>query len=207
MSLELWLAFTVAATILCATPGPTILLVTGFALRHGTRRALPAVGGVVAGDALAMSLSLAGVGAIVAASAELFTLLKLIGAGYLVWLGVKAWRTPVPSRGIDVADAAPPGRLQRQAFIVTALNPKGIMFFIAFMPQFVSTAAPVLPQLAILGGTFLIVAGINAALYVLLAGHMQHRLRDGRALAWANRVGGSFLIGAGLLTLTLRRTG
>lgn len=204
MSFEIWLAYTVAAVILCATPGPTIFLVSGFALRHGTRRAMPAVGGVVAGDAIAMALSLAGVGAVITASAELFTLLKLVGAAYLVWLGIKAWRAPVPEHGVDVADVTP-ARMQRQAFIVTALNPKGIMFFIAFMPQFVSTSAPVMPQLLILAVTFLVVAGLNAALYVLLAGRLQERLRDGRALRWANRVGGSFLIGAGVLTATLRR--
>ncbi len=206
MSFEIWLAYTVAAAILCATPGPTILLVTGFALRHGSRRALPAVLGVVAGDAIAMALSLAGVGAIVAASADLFTLLKLMGAGYLIWLGLEAWRTPVPRGCIDVAQTTA-AQMQRRAFVVTALNPKGIMFFIVFLPQFVSASAPVMPQLLLLGVTFLMIAGLSVTLYVLLAGRLQERLRDGRGLRWANRLGGSCLIGAGVLTATLRRAG
>jgi threonine/homoserine/homoserine lactone efflux protein len=206
MTLELWLAFTVAASVLLAVPGPTILLVVGFALRHGTRAALGTVGGVVTGDALAMTLSLAGVGAVLAASATLFTGLKLAGAAYLVWLGVRAWRAPVPDRRIEPPSVA--GRVMgRQAFVVTALNPKSIAFFVAFMPQFVTPTAPVLPQLFLLGTTFLVLAALNAAAYAVLAGRLQRRLRDGHALRWANRVGGGFLIGAGLLTATLRRAG
>ncbi len=204
MSFETWLAFTVAASVLLIVPGPTILLVTGFALRHGTAAAMRTVSAVVAGDALAMTLSLAGVGALLATSATLFTALKFVGAGYLVWLGIKAWRAPVPERGLDLPPVDGTG-LRRQAFIVTALNPKGIMFFVAFMPQFVSTTAPVLPQLLLLGATFLFLAGLNAALYVLLAGRVKDGLRDRRTLVWANRMGGSFLIGAGVLTATLRR--
>jgi len=88
MSLDVWIAFTAAAGVLLAVPGPTVLLVTGFAVRHGTASALRAVAGVVAGDALAMTLSLAGVGALLATSAAAFAALKWAGAAYLVWLGL-----------------------------------------------------------------------------------------------------------------------
>ncbi|MEO1093040.1 MAG: LysE family translocator [Pseudomonadota bacterium] len=203
MPFELWLAFTIAATVLLAVPGPTILLVTGFAIRHGSAAALRTVAGVVAGDALAMTLSLLGVGAVLAASAEAFTVLKLLGAGYLIYLGVKQWRAPSLLPG-DAPDTTPTD-LSRQAFVVTALNPKSIAFFVAFMPQFVTPTAPVLPQLLIMGTTFLVLAGVNAALYALLAGSVRQRIRDARLLTWANRAGGSMLVGAGVLTALLRR--
>jgi threonine/homoserine/homoserine lactone efflux protein len=204
--LDLWVAFSLAAAVLLAVPGPTILLVTGFAIRYGTRAALGTVAGVVAGDALAMTLSLAGVGALLAASAEAFTVLKLLGAFYLVWLGIRQWRAAVPVHGLEPATVARPD-LARQAFVVTALNPKSIAFFVAFMPQFVTPSMPVLPQLLAMGTTFLVLAGLNVALYAVLAGQMRAGLRDARRLVWANRVGGSFLIGAGLLTALLRRPG
>ncbi len=203
MNVETWLAFAVAASVVLVVPGPTVLLVTGFALRHGTAAAMRTVSGVVAGHALAMTLSLVGVGALLAASATLFAALKLLGAAYLIWLGIRPWRARVPERGLDLPLVDGSG-LKWQAFTVTALNPKGIVFFVAFMPQFVSTTAPVLPQLLLLGVTFLVLASFNASLYVLLVGSVQERPRERRTLVWANRLGGSFLIGAGVLTATLR---
>src|SRR3712207_6098413 len=121
MTLESWTAFALASLALLAVPGPTILLVVGQSLGAGGRRgALPRVAGVALGDLTAMTLSLAGLGAVLAASAILFTLLKWAGAAYLVWLGLRLWRAPV------MAEAAPPlpaGRAMRDAWLVTALNP------------------------------------------------------------------------------------
>jgi len=206
MTFEIWLAFTLAAALLLALPGPTVLLVSGFALRHGSAAALRSVAGVVAGDAVAMTLSLAGIGAVLATSAALFTALKWAGAAYLIWLGIRIWRQPAPT-GRTAPPTVDHGALGRHAFVVTALNPKSIAFFVAFMPQFVTPVAPALSQLVLLGSTFLVLAGVNAAAYVLLAGRLRGLLAGPAAWRWTNRVGGGCLVGAGVLTAALRRGG
>jgi threonine/homoserine/homoserine lactone efflux protein len=201
MSMEIWLAFTLAAIIILVIPGPTILLVMSQALTHGRRTVLPLTCGVVLGDFTAMVLSLVGLGAILAASAALFILLKGIGALYLFYLGIKMWRSKPGTPHLEVPKREVSGRTQfRRAYIVTALNPKGIVFFVAFMPQFVSHTAPVLPQLVIMGSTFLVLAGINATLYGLLAGQLQEAMQSPRVRKAFDIVGGSALIGAGALT-------
>ena len=201
MELATWLAFCAAAIVMLLIPGPTILLVIGQSLGGGTRTALPLVAGVALGDLTAMTLSLAGLGAILATSATLFTALKWVGAAYLVWLGVKLWRAPVE------AGAAPPlpaGRALREAWLVTALNPKGIVFFVAFVPQFIDPARPFVIQAALLVATFVTLAAANAAIYAALAGRLSGAVRRPSVRRALNRVGGGVLVGAGL-AVALRR--
>lgn len=205
MSLELWLAYTLAAVVVLVIPGPTILLVMSQALTHGRRTVLPLTCGVVLGDLTDMVLSLLGLGAILAASASLFIALKWLGAAYLIYLGVKMLRTKPGARHMEVGKPNVSSReMFRRAYVVTALNPKGIVFFVAFMPQFVSHSAPVVPQLVIMGGTFLILAGINAMLYGLLAGQMREKMQSPRLRRAFDLAGGSALIGAGTLTGALQ---
>ena len=208
MSLELWLAFAVASSVLLAVPGPTVMLVVSYALGRGGRSAWATVPGVTLGDFTAMTVSLLGAGAVLAASATLFTALKLFGAAYLVWLGIKLWRTePTP----DAIGTAIPGNgngnrtMFWNAYVVTALNPKSVVFFTAFVPQFVVADQPLLPQFAILEATFLILATIGAAVWAVLAGQMRARFQRPATLRLVNRIGGSFLIGAGVLTAVARR--
>jgi threonine/homoserine/homoserine lactone efflux protein len=206
MTLEIWLAFVLASAVMLAIPGPTILLVIGYGLQHGMRAALPVVLGVALGDLTAMTFSLAGLGALLATSASLFTVLKVAGALYLVYLGIRMWRAdPVLPQAEAKAVPVMGRRMARQAFIVTALNPKSIVFFIAFLPQFIDHGSAVTPQLVTLGATFLVIAVVNAWIYAVMAGRARSRIEDLRILRWANRVGGSLLIGAGLLTAGLRR--
>ena len=206
MPLDLYLAYVLATCVILVIPGPTIVLVVSYALSHGRRSALATVAGVAAGDFLAMTLSLAGVGALLAASATAFTVLKWIGAAYLVWLGVRLWRTPGAPVEVEPAASARPARsMARHAFVVTALNPKSIAFFVAFMPQFISPDRPALPQVALLGATFLALAVANAAGYALLAGALRSRIRRPATLRLVHRTGGTALIGAGLVTAALRR--
>ena len=157
MSIEHWLAFVAASAILLAIPGPTILLVISYALGHGRRFAAATVAGVALGDFTAMTASMLGLGALLAASAAIFTVLKWIGAAYLIYLGIKLWRAPV-------ADTAAAGEAQESdgsalriflhTYVVTALNPKSIIFFVAFLPQFLDTARPVFTQMLIFETTF-----------------------------------------------------
>jgi threonine/homoserine/homoserine lactone efflux protein len=201
MDLDIWLAFCAAALVMLLIPGPTILLVIGQSLGGGAGRALPLVAGVALGDLTAMTLSLAGLGAILATSATLFTALKWAGAAYLVWLGVKMWRAPVEP------GAAPPlaaGRALREAWLVTALNPKGIVFFVAFVPQFIDPARPFPMQALVLVATFVTLGAANAALYAALATNLSGAVRRPSVRRVLNRTGGAVLMGAGL-AVALRR--
>ena len=208
MPLELWIAFALASAILLAIPGPTVMLVVSYALRHGRRSAWATVPGVSLGDLTAMTVSLAGAGAVLAASAELFTVLKLCGAAYLIWLGVKLWRTEPEGLSVDRGMAGSSrvlGTMFWNSYVVTALNPKSIVFFIAFVPQFVTAGAPVVPQFALLIATFVGLATINTLVWVLLIGEMRRRIERPGVLRWMNRTGAGFLIGAGVLTALTRR--
>jgi threonine/homoserine/homoserine lactone efflux protein len=205
MSFEPWLAFVAASIVLLAIPGPTVLLVVSYALGHGRRYAAATVAGVALGDLTAMTASLLGLGALLAASAGIFTAVKWVGAAYLVYLGLKLWRVPVGEPGQADISETRPGRIFAHAYVVTALNPKGIVFFVAFLPQFLDMARPVLPQMAILVATFVTLATVNAALFGLMASSARRTIRKPSAQRLVNRIGGSFLIGAGLVTAAWRR--
>ncbi|QFT59145.1 Homoserine/homoserine lactone efflux protein [Sulfitobacter sp. THAF37] len=206
MTLDLWLAFVAASTALLLIPGPTVLLVLSYALSRGRSVALASAAGVALGDLVAMSASLAGLGALVLASATLFTVLKWAGAAYLVWLGIRLIRS-APEKGLDLPDRADIGAagVFRHAAAVTALNPKSIGFFIAFVPQFVTADAVLLPQFAILIVTFVGLAGLNALAYALLADRLRRVIGRPAILTWITRAGGTALIGMGVLTATLRK--
>ena len=206
MSFELWIAFVIASTAMLMVPGPTVMLVVSYALGHGRSSGWATVPGVTLGDFAAMTASLLGAGAVLAASATLFTALKLAGAAYLVWLGIKLWRAkPELDHLQDTRRTKSNKAMFWNAFVVTALNPKSIMFFVAFVPLFVDPARPVAMQFVILEGTFLVLACVNIALWAVLAGQLRSRFRKPETLKLINRLGGSFMIGAGVLTATLRR--
>lgn len=206
MSLHTWLAFAGASIILLLIPGPTILLVIGDTLAHRGRSAWSTVAGVAAGDITSMSISLAGAGALLAASAEVFTLLKLAGGLYLIYLGAKsvlgAWRM----RG-DAQQATLPTQQKSNrgrflsAWAVTALNPKSIVFFVAFVPQFISADHGFVSQCAILLPTFVLLASANAAMYSLAARRLSNRLVSPAAQRYFGYAGGAVLIGAGAIAL------
>jgi threonine/homoserine/homoserine lactone efflux protein len=205
MALDHWLAFVAASAVLLAIPGPTVLLVISYALGHGRRSATSTVAGVALGDFTAMTASMLGLGALLAASAVLFMVLKFVGAAYLVFLGVKLWRAPVGGVSAEaVVPMARPGRVFLHAYAVTALNPKSIVFFIAFLPQFLDGTRAVLPQLVIFEVSFLVLATANALTYALLASVARRRIRQPGVQRAVNRVGGSLLVGAGALAVAWR---
>jgi threonine/homoserine/homoserine lactone efflux protein len=138
MLIETWLAFVAASIVMLLIPGPTVTLVVGYAPAYGRAPAIAA--GVAFGDFTAMTLSLLGLGAALAASAKLFTAIKLIGAAYLVYLGWRLWNAPIDRPPRAAPDPRTPLSTAVHAFTVTALNPKGIVFFVAFVPQFIDRA-------------------------------------------------------------------
>lgn len=208
MPLDLWLTFVAASTALLLIPGPTVLLVLSYALSKGRSVAVASAAGVALGDLVAMTASLVGLGALVLASATAFTVLKWAGAVYLVWLGIRLLRS-APSAGLG---AMTPARnvtaysVFGHAAAVTALNPKSIAFFIAFVPQFVRPDAALIPQFAVLIATFVGLAAINALAYALLADKLRRTIGRPSVITWLTRAGGATLVGMGVLTATLRRT-
>ncbi|UWR27315.1 LysE family translocator [Sulfitobacter sp. S223] len=207
MPIDLWLTFVAASVALLLIPGPTVLLVLSYALSKGRSVAVASAAGVALGDLIAITASLMGLGALVLTSATLFVALKWVGAIYLVYLGVKLIRS-APSDGLSVpeADSVTSGKVFSHAAAVTALNPKSIAFFIAFVPQFVRTESPLLPQFAILIVTFVALAALNALAYALAADRLRRVIAKPGIIAWITRAGGAALISMGVLTATLRRS-
>jgi threonine/homoserine/homoserine lactone efflux protein len=205
MALDHWLAFVAASAVLLAIPGPTVLLVISYALGHGRRSATSTVAGVALGDFTSMTASLVGLGALLAASVTLFGVLKFIGAAYLIYLGLKLWRAPVAGASVDAAvPAERPGRIFLHAYAVTALNPKSMVFFIAFLPQFLDGTRALVPQLVIFEASFLTLATLNALGYALLASAARRTIRRPAVQRAVNRTGGTLLIGAGALAAAWR---
>ncbi len=211
MSLEIWLAFVMATVVFCIIPGPTVILVVGQAITHGKKSVIPLVAGVLAGDFTAMTLSVIGLGAILATSASLFLILKWFGVGYLIYLGIKTWRQ-APQRFAEADFSGPDtdskqGRnMFRSAFLVTALNPKDIIFFVAFLPQFIDPQTAVFPQWLILMATLLCLVGLNISVYTYFAGTVRQHIQSYQARKRLNRIGGTALVSAGLITATLQRS-
>lgn len=207
MSIELWLLYLVAATGLSLTPGPNGLLALTHGARLGFRRAAFTIIGGGLGFFVLIAVSLAGMGALLVASETAFTIAKWLGAAYLVFLGVQLWRAPSPVLAPQASGADRPVesgfRLFSEGFLVAVSNPKGIIFFAAFMPQFMTPGVPFLTQLLVLGGTFVVVE----ILYEFMLAGLAHRiapwlLRHGRAF---NRITGGTFVGIGAALTTAGR--
>lgn len=172
-------------------------------LGHGRKATTATVAGVALGDFTAMTASMLGLGALLAASAAIFTGLKWIGAAYLIYLGIKLWRVPVSDRSAEAEDAETakerPFRIFLHTYAVTALNPKSIIFFVAFLPQFLDTSKPIAFQMIVFEVTFLALATLNATTYGLMASMARKTIRKPSVQRLVNRTGGTLMIGAGLL--------
>lgn len=208
MSLDLWLTFVVASTALLVIPGPTLMMVLSYAMTQGRRVAIASALGVATGDLIAMTLSVIGLGALFLTSALAFTVLKWVGAVYLIYLGLRMlWsaRTPTETTLMNKPQGQRAGKVFRDLATVTALNPKSNTFFVAFVPQFIDPNASFAPQAGILIATFVTIAGINALVFALAANAMRARITRPSVQMWLTRAGGATLVGMGLLTATLRR--
>lgn len=184
MSLHTWLLYLAAAIGLSVTPGPNSLLVLTHGALHGHRKAACTVAGSALGFTLLIGLSMAGIGALLQASAHALTVLKIVGGAYLVWLGIQLWRAPALDlrAGADTADAR--GRALFRDGLLTALsNPKALLFYGAFLPQFIDPRRDLLLQFVVMAVVFVVVECIVEMGLALLA----HRVRP-----WLQRVGRSF---------------
>ena len=199
MQFDLWLSFVVASAIIIAVPGPTVLLLISRTVERGPAGSIPLLLGTLPG-------AVVGIGVSFAASAELFTVLKWLGAAYLVYLGVAQWRrgagTAAPSTASTAGSEGRGGLWQ--GFLVSTLNPKAIVFYVAFIPQFMDPRGPALPQMLILGATFVIALVPVLGCYVMAAAVLRRGINSPGALRTLNRVGATTMVGAGILTATLR---
>ncbi|GAA2082464.1 LysE family translocator [Aeromicrobium tamlense] len=208
-ALDQLLAFALASLVLILIPGPSVLFVIGRSLAHGRRAGILSVlGNGLGGLPVVLAVSL-GLGAIVAGSAVLFTIVKVLGAGYLVYLGVQAMRhaSIAVTAEVDGPEESP-WRALGEGFVVGATNPKTIVFFVAVLPQFVSFESGAIgSQMAVLGVLFLLIAIVCDSGWALLAGTARQWFTGSpRRLAAVRRSGGAMLVGLGGILLTTSRT-
>jgi threonine/homoserine/homoserine lactone efflux protein len=205
MSLQLYLAFVAACIALALLPGPIVTLVIANGLRHGTRAALTNIAGVQLGIAIVMGIVAVGLTSLMATMGYWFDWVRFAGAAYLIWLGIKLVRAPV--EGIDGKAPPPPprGGFFLQGFLVTLSNPKLLVFFGAFIPQFVDMSQDHVSQVALLGVTFMITGAITDSIYALLAGRARLFFSK-RRTRLLSRISGGFMFGGGVwLALTRAR--
>ena len=189
-----------AVVLLILAPGPTMLMCMTNAINHGRGAAMASSFGALAASVVVMSLSALGLGAVLAASEAAFTVLKVVGAVYLVWLGIKTFRSG--GAGLQLASDAPvqPRSMFVQGFLVGASNPKALLFFAAFFPQFIDASQPVFAQFAILAGTFVVGDFLMLTACAFGVGYIAPRLRHAHVVRWINRVcGGLFTLMGGVL--------
>jgi homoserine/homoserine lactone efflux protein len=196
MPFSTWIAFVIAGTIIAISPGSGAVLSMAHGLAYGVRRASVTVFGLQLGLLLVFAIAGAGVGSLLLASEAAFNVVKVIGALYLIYLGVSQWRAAVsPAAPGAALEAHPPAaRRVLTGFLTNATNPKGIIFMVAVLPQFISQSLPLLPQLAILGATMVTIDTIVMHGYAFLAASMQRFFRDAGALRKQNRFFGGILV-------------
>ena len=201
MPLETWLAYTLVTTTFLLIPGPTIILVISYSLLRGRQAVIALVLGVGLGDITAMSLSFLGVGVLLQTVTTAFYFIKWLGAAYLIWLGIKMWFSASELTDLDKKNRSHAWReIFSSAYITTALNPKSIIFFLAFIPQFIEPELPFKTQVVILGATFFVLAIISVLGYAALAIYAGQQLNLTVIQRWTHRIGGGLLIGAGGMT-------
>lgn len=206
MSLEMWLAFVVTSTIVLLIPGPTIFTVVGYSIAHGRRAYLPIVTAIALGDSAAITLSLLGLGALLTASALTFAVVKWAGGLYLVYLGIRLFRANVTeTQVVTHARAESRWHLFRNMFLVAFLNPKGIVFYVAFFPQFVDPSGDIGAQLSMLALTFIVLGVFNSTFYAAFGASTRTLFSSPRARCGFNIVGGSLLSASGVYAILVRR--
>ncbi|MEN3030521.1 LysE family translocator [Chromobacterium amazonense] len=208
MSLQTWLLFVTTVFFVSATPGPNMLLAMTHGIHYGVRRTLMTCLGLMTALGLIMAGSVAGLGALLATSELLFSIVKYAGALYLVYLGVKTWRSlpqPVAELREDDSGKHGPWALFRHGFLVAMSNPKAFIFFTALFPQFMNAHQPQGPQLAILAATFYLIESCWQLTYASSGARLARWLNSASRLRMVNRFSGGAFVGAGVLLTGLSR--
>jgi len=197
MPLDLYLAFIAACVVLIAIPGPNVALIVANSVAHGARYGLMTVAGTASAMVLQLALVVLGASALLGMLANLFDWLRWLGVAYLVWLGVRTWRAAATDLAGTQAEPRSMASIFSRGFAVSLTNPKTLLFYAAFLPQFVGIGdGEATYQLLLLAGTFLVVAVLLDGAWALLAGRLRSLLRARARLR--NRITGGLLIGAGV---------
>ena len=207
MPLDTWLAFFVASWLISLSPGAGAISCMTAGVRFGYRRGLWNILGLELGIMLVLIIVAVGVGAVLVASETAFTIVKWLGVGYLVWLGIQQWRAPAAPIALDgeVARGGTARALVLRGFLVNATNPKGILFMLAVLPQFIDPALPQFPQYAICAVTLIFTDLVVMSAYTGLAARVLRLLHAPRHLRALNRAFGGVFVGAGALLATFHR--
>ena len=204
MELHVFAAFVVATAIMISLPGPSVLLTIAHSLSFGGRKALATVAGATAGVAAQLAIAAIGLVSLLQVMAGAFDWLRWAGALYLIYLGIKQWRSAgMPAEGD--APAASGTSLFVQGLIITTFNPKSLIFIAAFLPQFIDASQPLGVQIAIIVPTFLVITFGVTSIWVIAAGNARRFFRSPRAFRIVSRVSGSLMIGAGVGLALARR--
>ncbi|GAB3488352.1 LysE family translocator [Marinomonas epiphytica] len=202
MSVEIFIVYCAVAFFYIISPGPAVFLAIYNGALHGTRRVVAAALGNILGLLILSSLSISGLSAVLMASSSLFTLVKVVGAVYLVYLGIKQFRAKpnamlgVQSSPCQVSHSM--GRYFREGFVVAVTNPKPIIFFAALFPQFLTTEQAILPQFMIMTGMFMLFSFLSLFTYGYLGKKAKHFLSDNRRVQWFQRISGGLFVGMGI---------
>ncbi len=196
MTIEVWSAFVAAVILMMITPGPSQLLMLSNSMANGFRRSLATATGDLSANVLQMLAAGIGLGAVVHASEHAFTVIKWLGAAYLVWMGISRIRK-AGRGGIGTAQRGSLVRLWTQGFVTSAANPRAVVFFAALFPQFISAHAPFWEQFLALSVTYVVIDGLFLSAYGGGAAWIAGRLRP-TARAWLDRLSGGFLVAAGV---------
>ncbi|MDN2700003.1 LysE family transporter [Janthinobacterium sp. SUN073] len=211
MHFATWITFVIAASIIAVSPGSGAVLSMSHGLSYGVRKASATILGLQLGLLVVLGIAGAGVGSLLLASEVAFNIVKTVGALYLIYLGLSQWRARVAVTGNltgDLhADAVVPsmGRRVLTGFLTNVTNPKGIIFMVAVLPQFISPTAPLLPQLLILAVTMCTIDQIVMHGYAFLASSMQRFFRDAKAVKKQNRFFGGLLMAVGTALFFVKR--
>ncbi|GAB3261072.1 LysE family translocator [Chitinimonas naiadis] len=206
MSLNVWLAYVAAVFFISGTPGPNMLLAMTHGIHHGLNKTFSSMLGLLVGLAVILSASMGGLGAILLASSHAFEIIKYVGAAYLIYLGIKTWRSAdskLETEGRPDADSA--WARFRIGVLVALSNPKAILFGVAFFPQFLDQHQPMAPQATILLLSFIVIETGWMCIYAGGGARLAQWLRQGTRMRWFNRLAGGAFVGAGVLLGTFRR--
>lgn len=206
MDLNTWIAFALLETFLCLTPGPAVLFVVGSTLGRGRQAGLVATGGIITGNVSYFVLSATGLGAILLASYQLFTVVRWVGAAYLVFLGIRALFAREQKLVVAPIRAADARRSFAGGTITQLSNPKALVFFSALLPQFIDPARHLVGQVVILGATSQVIEAAVMTAYILLSSGIAASAQRTRVAGYFGRIAGLFLIGAALKLAFTKRT-
>lgn len=207
MEFTIWISFVATVTILVITPGPSVLLATANSMKYGANNALGTILGDLSANLCQIILASIGLASIVISSGELFQIIKWCGVAYLIYIGtMKIISKPKIQINKEGTNGRSFSKLYAEGFLMSAANPKAIVFFAALFPLFISESSPFLPQVVILAITFLILDGTSLLIYTKFASRLKTYLENQEKVHLQNRIVGILLIFSGIMLSMVKRT-